>query len=107
MLTIANKRMNIADRILEQLGGARFLTMTGARDVMALPNGLTLRLQRAAEQGINSVVIRLDATNDYTLLFNRRSRSGLDLHLIASAAGVRSSELAAVFTAKTGLDTHL
>lgn len=98
--------MSIAHTILEQLGGNRFRAMTGARDIVAMDRGLTFRLPRGlARNGINSVVVQLDASDTYTVMFNKRR--GLELRHIAAHTMVYADQLQTIFKAETGLDTRL
>jgi len=99
---------HIADTIFAQLGGARFVAMTGARALVAHPDALTFKLPRTAEfvkGGINYVVIRLNALDTYDLDFARLR--GVEVTVIERATNVYADQLRAVFTRATGLDTHL
>ena len=51
----------IAQTILAQLGGNRFLAMTGARLLCDLGDGLAFNLPRGAKNKANKVCIRLAA----------------------------------------------
>lgn len=96
----------VANTIRQQLGGQRFVAMTGARDLVDIGNGLAFRLPRGlAKAGINSVVVRLDPSDTYTVMFNKRR--GVDLKHVAAHTFVYADQLQALFTAETGLDTHL
>jgi hypothetical protein len=96
----------VASTILQQLGGNRFLAMTGARYLVATSNALQFTLSpRLTKHRINSVVVRLDANDTYTLLFNRRK--GVDITLVDSANGIYADQLRGVFTDATGLVTSL
>jgi hypothetical protein len=97
----------IASTILAQLGGNRFLAMTGAKDLASTENALIMRLPRGALGGINSVVVRLDASDTYTVMFNKRTQMGAAIRCIASHSGVYADQLRALFTAETGLYTSL
>jgi hypothetical protein len=96
--------MSVAQTILAQMGGNKFLAMTGAKYLVALDNALQFTLPN---RKINSVVIRLDADDTYTMLFNKKTNMGIDIKLIASAVGVYADQLQSVFTEKTGLYTSL
>lgn len=92
-----------ANSILAQMGGNKFTAMTGAQCVTT-PDALHVHLPRAA-RGVNSIVIRLDPTDTYTVLFNKRR--GLNLKQIAAHSGVYADQLQTLFTTETGLATHL
>jgi hypothetical protein len=94
----------IAQTIIAQLGGNRFFAMTGAKYPVAFENGLQFTLPG---RKINSVVIRLDANDTYTVMFNKKTNYGIDIKLVASATGVYADQLQSVFTENTGLYTSL
>ncbi len=50
----------IAQTILTQLGGNRFLAMAGAKQLVDLGNGLQFAIGRGASNKANKVVITLD-----------------------------------------------
>ena len=108
---ITNEQMNIAHTILQQLGGRRFVTMTGARNILALDSGLRFKLpsRNFAKQGINLVSITLDPSDTYIIQFEKLTRRGMDYtcKTIATFANVYGDQLPAVFTGATGLDTYL
>jgi hypothetical protein len=62
--------MTVAGSILEQLGGHRFQTMTGARDFIYGDRRLSFRLP-SAKDGISQVTIAQDGSNTYTVTFAR------------------------------------
>jgi hypothetical protein len=94
----------IAQTILAQLGGNRFIAMTGARYLVAGDNFLQFQLPN---RKINSVVVRLDENDTYTMLFNKKTNMGIDIKNVASATGVYADQLQSIFTEKTGLYTSL
>jgi len=100
--------MNIAQTILEQLGNNKFITMTGARQFIALPSGLQFKLPGGGgfcKQGINCVQIILDPSDTYTMKF-MKIRS-LTVKTLAEHSGIYFDQLQTIFTRETGLDTHL
>jgi len=100
--------MTIPNTILQQLGGSRFLAMTGARDLVADGAALQFKLPRGfARDGINFVRIELGADDLYTLTLSRYSAARLELRQIALHGGVYADRLRAIFTEATGLDTSL
>lgn len=100
--------MQIAKTILQQLGGSRFIAMTGAKKFGALENGLQFDLPSTAhfvKGGINRIQIHLDPTDTYTMMtFKKR---GMDCHLVQDIPGLYWDMLQPTFTEVTGLDTHL
>lgn len=98
----------IAQTILEQLGGSRFLAMTGAKNLLDHGKALSFRLPGGAgftRNGINYVKITLNADDLYDLEFGRVRGSGY--WVISSLSGVYCDTLRDVFRQATGLDTDL
>lgn len=95
--------------ILAQLGGNRFIAMTGARMFTGSEENntprLTFRLPRKALSGINCVTVRLDPNDTYTVIF--LSITGLKVREVAEVDGVYWDQLRRVFTDRTGLETSL
>ncbi len=94
----------VATTILSQLGGNRFIAMTGACKLIGSPNALTFKIGRNA-RNITHVTVTLTAMDDYQVEF-LNVRAG-KISPVAYAEGVYADNLAEVFTDKTGLDTHL
>ena len=98
--------MEIASVILQQLGGNRFVAMTGAKNLMSDGNALQFKLPaRFANDGINFVVIKLDPSDTYSIQFCKFR--GLDVKEIAFRERVYADQLQEVFTSVTGLDCTL
>ena len=96
----------ITETILQQLGGGRFVVMTGASNVAEVDRGVAFKLPyRMARNGINHVKIVLDADDTYTVQFLKLTRS--KLYTSANVSGVHCENLQEVFTRYTGLYTHL
>jgi len=97
----------IAKTILEQLGGNKFVVMTGAKNLTGLPNGLSFKLPGAefAKQGVNYVKITLDPSDTYTMEFGRTR--GSEYKVINTHNDIYFDVLQEVFTRETGLETHL
>ncbi len=94
----------VAATILEQLGGRRFIAMTGATNLLGRADGLSFKIGRN-ERGITHCRITLTAKDDYILEFfkirgSKSTPAGL-------AQGVYNDNLCAVFEDKTGLRTSL
>ena len=89
----------IANTILQQIGGNRFIAMTGARQFVALDAGLQFSLPRGRK-------VRVSLVNDlYELeVFTLRN---FEVKRQAFAEGIYADRLAAAFTELTGLDTRL
>lgn len=98
--------MQVAQTILQQLGGNRFIAMTGARDFVGLANGLQFSLpQRLCTNKANKARVILAADDTYTLEFF--SIRGVNVKAISEHAMVYADNLAALFTEQTGLAVRL
>jgi hypothetical protein len=96
----------IATEILAQLGGGRFVAMTGAKMIAHDAGALRFRLpSRFARGGINAVKVTLTAGDDYTIEYGKVW--GLNYRVIETQTGVYADTLRASFKAATGLDCTL
>jgi hypothetical protein len=96
--------MQIAETILAQLGGRRFTSMTGAKDIYAIKSGVQFKVGRNCK-GVNKVRITLNAADTYDMqfLFVR----GMTVKVKSSTEGIYADQLQVAFTEHTGLYTHL
>ena len=98
--------MNSAQQILSQLGGNRFIAMTGAKMFTQDQNALNFRLPaNFANQGINHVRIELNGNDLYDIRFGKVR--GLNFKVVSTLSDVYADTLQTVFTDVTGLDTRL
>ena len=105
----------IAETILAQLGGRRFITMTGASSFSSGEfkggPGLGFRLpSRSTKNGIGGVRITLTPADLYTVEFLalRKGADGLTgVEVVSKFEGVYCDMLADVFEEATGLYTSL
>ena len=58
----------VANTIYQQLGGGRFAAMTGAKNFLAIDNGLRFRIGRNASKA-NMVEIKLNGLDLYDIKF--------------------------------------
>ncbi len=66
------ENQQIANVILQQLGGRRFVAMTGARCLVAIDNGLRFRIGRnGSRANMVSIVLRGDDTYTMTFMYVR------------------------------------
>jgi hypothetical protein len=108
------EKMFIANEILKQLGGHKFVVMTGAKDIYALDSGVQMRLPGGGgfcRNGINKVRITLNSLDLYGVEFLkvRKVRGSYELGIegIKAFYGVYGDMLQAIFKQETGLNTHL
>jgi len=101
----------VAQTILQQLGGKRFIAMTGARDLYSDATGLRFALPaRFARDGINRIHIALTDLDLYTLTAHRvRGRTGAmpTVTQCAEETHIHVEQLVATFERVTGLTTRL
>lgn len=101
--------MQVAETILDQLGGNRFRAMTGARDFVGSERNLTFGLPRYPGLKINKVRVTLDESDTYTVEFMRLARRGgvPTITTLEAVSGVYADSLREVFERQTGLATSL
>jgi hypothetical protein len=101
--------MSVALTILEQLGGRRFLVMTGAKSLAASESSLSMRLDSVNDQGhrIRAVRIDLDPSDTYTLTAYGPGKEAYDVVERYRQSDVYCDVLQDVFTRATGLYTSL
>ena len=103
-----DEQIQIANTIIMQLGGCRFKAMTGARNFFATETGLTFRIPGGggfAKNGINHITINLNSLDLYDMEFKRVR--GSSVKTVAERNGIYNDMLQSIFTAETGLNTHL
>ena len=108
----------IANTIYQQLGGGRFTAMTGAKNFIALENGLRFNIPTNASKA-NKVTVTLDADDTYTVTFTRYTpysfkitKNGFKetpekIVVIKELDGIYCDMLQDTFTAVTGMYTRL
>lgn len=101
--------LTVGNTILEQLGGRRFIAMTGANSFTGRNDGLSFRLPSNSKDGANVVQITLTPLDTYTFeTFSlRRVKGALKLTPKSKVEDVYCDTLQAVFTSVTGLYTRL
>ena len=98
------KDTTIAETILQQLGGRRFIAMTGSSNFIAGKNSLSMKLTRN-KSGANYLRITLTSMDDYTMEFI--SIRGTNMNVKETSEGVYCDQLAFFFTRHTGMYTSL
>jgi hypothetical protein len=100
--------LTVATTILEQLGGGRFLAMTGAKNLVGSADTLSFRLPGSGgftKNGINVVSIQLTPADTYTVTFSRLRASKLTT--VEAHEDIYWDQLREVFERATGLATSL
>ena len=106
----------VANTIFEQLGGKKFVAMTGAKRIVAVEDGIQMRLAKNASKA-NHLEITLNALDLYDMKFTRFTDSRLDKKTcewvpakneeIAVYGDLYFDQLQTIFTAVTGMRTRL
>lgn len=96
--------LQVANTILAQLGGNRFVAMTGAKNLLGSERGLSFKVGTNAKK-VTHVRIGLEPSDEYTVEF--LTIRGTNIKRTALREGVQVAELRDVFTAETGLYTSL
>jgi hypothetical protein len=101
--------------ILQQLGGNRFLAMTGAKNLVSLDagqdsggsyaGGLMFSIASGARNKANKVCVKLADNDLYRVEFF--TIRGVNVTARGTFENVYADGLAALFTEQTGFDTHL
>jgi len=95
---------NIAKTILQQLGGNKFIAMTGAKNLGFTNNGLQMKIGRNSK-GITHVIISLKSTDTYDVEFIKMR--GTSRKVVKKLKGVYNDMLRKIFTKYTGMRTSL
>ncbi|MEE8465749.1 MAG: hypothetical protein V3S68_04675 [Dehalococcoidia bacterium] len=90
--------------IIDQIGGSRFQTMTGVKQIAQIKDGVQFNFGKGS-QGINTVLITLNERDTYDLKFWRITAK--TAKEIVGVGDIHAGELQGVFTNITGLDTKL
>ena len=101
-----NERMDKrqAGETLKQLGGNKFIAMTGAKQFSVGPKGMGFRIGRNAKS-INYIRIDLKSTDLYDMEFIRIR--GSKIKVVKKVTGVYNDQLQKMFTKYTGMYTSL
>ena len=100
--------MTVANTILDQLGGNKFLVMTGAKNLVGTENILQMTLPRVPGNKVNRLRVRLRGDDTYTVeTFKFSSRTLEAQGCWQDGRSSMPDNLQAVFTSLTGLHTHL
>lgn len=106
--------LTVANTILQQLGGSKFLAMTGAKDLAGTDNSLSFKLPtRSTKNKANHVKIILTASDDYTVEYGQikpgNFKKGIppSFQILETVTGIYAENLQSSFTRVTGLHTRL
>lgn len=113
------KNMEIANTIMQQLGGRRFVLFTGAKNMLAIDNGLRFTIGKNISKA-NRVEITLNGLDLYDMRFYKYSPAHMKVNHKAMTAewveekvvevrkfaDIFCDQLQELFTETTGLYTH-
>jgi hypothetical protein len=96
-----------AEEVLQQLGGRKFIAMTGAKNFVKNDpkKQIVFKIGGGAKNGINYVRVTLTSMDLYNMEFLKAR--GTDLKVVASEKGVYNDQLQQMFTKHTGMNTKL
>ena len=97
--------MNTATQILNQLGGNKFVAMTGSNNFVATGNGLRMSLRKNSAQA-KQVSIELNSLDLYDVHFYTFDKE-FNIKTKAKFENVYCDMLQSIFTKVTGLYTCL
>jgi len=105
------RQKDVAAEILKQLGGNKFMAMTGAKEFGFCSRGLGFKIGRNSSKA-NYVQINYDQGKDlYTVIFTKNTFSNKTFEMtikeLGKFEGVYCDKLQEIFTNFTGMDTHL
>ncbi len=92
----------IAQTILSQLGPGT-LAMLGAKDLVALEDGLQFRIQGSRK--VSKIVIKLEPSDTYTIEFWKGR--GWEWNMVADQSFVYAESMHATIKTHTGLEVRL
>ena len=94
----------IAKTILQQLGGNKFIAMTGAKNLGHTNKGLQMKIGRNSKS-ISHVIINLKSSDLYEMEFIRIR--GSKRTVVKKVKGVYNDQLGKIFTKYTGMNVRL
>lgn len=100
-----NSNLAVAKEIIRQLGGQRFVAMTGAKNFTGGDRHVSFQLPRFAGVTVNAVHIELGGDDLYAMRFLRVA--GSKVSEIKKVDSVYCDALASTFSDVTGLATGL
>lgn len=90
--------------IIAQFGGNGFKVMTGAKNFVFGPDGLTFKIGQNCHR-INGVRVQLEPTDVYTVEFLRINKNGVTV--VSKHEDVYCHDLQDLFEKKTGMYTSI
>ena len=96
----------VANTIFAQLGGNRFVQMTGVKNLSASEDALTMHLPKNHSK---AKYLRIEITHNdtYNMIFRREDKKNFLFPIVAEFRDVFNNQIAQIFTDTTGLYTSL
>jgi hypothetical protein len=100
--------LTVANTILAQLGGNRFIAMTGCKNFGGMTNGLSFHIPRATNKA-KFCTVTLDAgTDTYAVKFQKQIGGKFgEVVTVSEHAMIYADRLASLFSEQTGLAVSL
>lgn len=97
--------MEVATQILNQLGGNKFIVMTGSKNFIGSKNGLTFKVGSGTKNKTTHVEIKLNGSDLYDVRFLKCSIK--EIKVISEHSDIYFDELQSLFTEQTGFYTTI
>jgi len=104
LLIVEATDMSVSHEILRQLGGNKFIAMTGAKNFVGSENSITFKIGRNSSKA-NVVKIVLNGKDLYDVSFIQLR--GDERKVLKTYDDVYNDMLQQIFTSFTGMHTHL
>ena len=98
--------LQVAQTILAQLGGKRFIAMTGSKNFVGSEKAISFKVGRNAKK-VTHFRVTLDENDTYSVEFMKWNARALEMKTIKKSEGVYCDMLQDIFTEETGLYTRL
>ena len=95
----------VAKTILQQLGGNRFIAMTGAKNLASTENSLTFKISSRNKSKATPIKIILNCMDTYDMEFIECKK--YEVKLLKKLGSIYAEDLQRVFTLETGLNIKL
>lgn len=105
---MSNRNVQIANEIIRQMGGNKLVAMTGAKNFVAIENGVQFKIGKNSKS-INFVKITLNSMDLYDVEYSRVAKKRGTYEYVntvkASESGIYNDMLKESFERNTGMYT--
>ena len=95
----------VAKTILQQLGGNRFIAMTGAKNLASSKDSLTFKISSRNKSKATHIKIILNCRDTYDMEFIQCRK--YEVKLLKKLGSIYAEDLRRIFTLETGLNIKL